>query len=192
MTAPVFRLRNGPRVRMARSNIPLDFPTPDFARIREESGSVTERSMRSLYFSSIDTRRRLQRMQQELGWRTTPFLAGNFTANSGTWTVASADQKLYQFIKMGQFVTINFFLEDTTTGSGMGNELRIQIPQGLSATATTFTGPLIIKGSVDTEGYITTGGTNKLYCYRTDHASWPSSVTNNVDIRGAISFQTAQ
>jgi len=192
MTAPVFRLRHGPRVRMARSNIPLDFPTPDFARIREESGSVTERSMRSLYFSSIDTRRRLQRMQQELGWRTTPFLAGNFTANSGTWTVASADQKLYQFIKMGQFVTINFFLEDTTTGSGMGNELRIQIPQGLSATATTFTGPLIIKGSVDTEGYITTGGTNKLYCYRTDHASWPSSVTNNVDIRGAISFQTAQ
>ena len=192
MTATVFRLRNGPRVRMARSNIPLDFPTPDFARIREESGSVTERSMRSLYFSSIDTRRRLQRMQQELGWRTTPFLAGNFTANSGTWTVASADQKLYQFIKMGQFVTINFFLEDTTTSSGMGNELRIQIPKGLSATATTFTGPLIIKGSVDTEGYITTGGTNKLYCYRTDHAAWPSSVTNNVDIRGAISFQTAQ
>jgi len=45
---------------MARSNIPLDFPTPDFARIREESGIVTEQAMRSLYFSSLDTRRRLQ------------------------------------------------------------------------------------------------------------------------------------
>ena len=177
---------------MARSNIPLDFPTPDFARIREESGIVTEQAMRSLYFASIDTRRRLQRIQQELGWYSDPFLAGNFTANSGTWTVASADQKLFQYIKIGQFVTINFFLEDTSTGSGMGNELRIQIPKGLKAETTPFTGPLIIKGSVDTEGYITTGGTDKLYCYRTDHSAWPSSITNNVDIRGMISFQTTQ
>jgi hypothetical protein len=177
---------------MARSNIPLDFPVPDFARIREESGSVTEKSVRSLYFASLDTRRRVQRIQQERGWHSASFASGNFTANSGTWTVASADQKLLQYIKMGQFVTINFFIEDTTTGSGMGNELRIQIPKGLKAIATTFTGPLIIKGSVDTEGYVTTGGTNKLYCYRTDHASWPSSITNNVDIRGMISFQTSQ
>tara|TARA_R110000824_G_scaffold6256_1_gene28973 strand:- start:1022 stop:1555 length:534 start_codon:yes stop_codon:yes gene_type:complete len=177
---------------MARSNIPLDFPTPDFARIREESGIVTEQAMRSLYFASIDTRRRLQRIQQEQAWQSTAFLAGNFTANSGTWTVAIADQKQYQFIKIGQFVTINFFLEDTSTGSGMGNELRIQIPKGLKAETTTFTGPLIIKGSVDTEGYITTGGTDKLYCYRTDHSAWPSSITNNVDIRGMISFQTTQ
>jgi hypothetical protein len=80
---------------MARSNISLDFPTPDFARIREESGSVTERALRSLYFSSLDTRRRLQRIQQELAWQSTPFLAGNFTANSGTWTVASADLSPY-------------------------------------------------------------------------------------------------
>ena len=131
---------------MARSNIPLDFPTPDFARIREESGIVTEQAMRSLYFSSLDTRRRLQRIQQELGWQDVTFAAGNFTANSGTWTVASADQKLYQFIKIGQFLMVSFFLEDTTTSSGMGNELRIQLPKGMKAATTTYTGPLVIKG----------------------------------------------
>ena len=49
---------------MARSNIPLDFPTPDFARVREESGPVTERAMRSMYFAALDTRRRLTRIQQ--------------------------------------------------------------------------------------------------------------------------------
>jgi hypothetical protein len=173
---------------MARSNIPLDFPTPDFARIREESGTVTERAMRSLYLSALDTRRRLQRIQQELAWHHTPFVAGNFTANSGTWTVASADQQLFAYTKVGRIVQINFFLEDTTTGSGMGNELRIQLPQGMKAASTTYTGPLIIKGSVDTEGYITTGGTDKLYCYRTDHSSWPSSITNNVDLRGMITL----
>jgi len=177
---------------MARSNIPLDFPPPDFARIREESGSVTEQAVRSLYFSSLDTRRRLQRIQKELGWYNMPFDADNFTANSGTWTVASADQKLLRFIKVGQFMTINLFLEDTSTSSGMGNELRIQIPRGIKASSTLFTGPLTIRGSVDTEGYMTTGGTDKLYCYRTDHAAWPSSITDNVDIRGVISFQAAQ
>ena len=93
---------------MARSNIPLDFPTPDFARVREESGPVTEQAMRSLYFSALDTRRRLTRIQQELGWRDVAFAAGNFTANTGTWTVASADQQLYQFVKMGRFMVASW------------------------------------------------------------------------------------
>ena len=174
---------------MARANIPLDFPTPDFARVREETGGVTEQSLRALYFALLDTRSRLLQMQQEQGWQDVKFAAGNFTANSGTWTVASADQKQYQFIKIGQLLLASFFLEDTTTGSGMGNELRIQLPKGMKATETTYTGPLVIKGAVDTEGYITTGGTDKLYCYRTDHASWPSSTTDNVDIRGLIALQ---
>jgi hypothetical protein len=173
---------------MARSNISLDFPVPDFARVREESGLVTERAVRSLYFSLLDTRQRVQRLQQEQAWQSTPFLAGNFTANSGTWTVAEADQKQYEFIKIGQFLAVNFFLEDTTTGSGMGNQLQIQLPKGMKAATTTYTGPLIVKGAVDTEGYITTGGTDKLYCFRTDHASWPSSTTNNLDLRGAITL----
>ena len=150
---------------------------------------MTERAIRSLYFSTLDTRQRVQRLQQEQAWQSTAFLAGNFTANSGTWTVASADQKQYQYIKIGQFLAVNFFLEDTTTSSGMGNQLQIQLPKGMKAAATTYTGPLIIKGSVDTEGYITTGGTDKLYCFRTDHAAWPSSITNNVDLRGAITLE---
>ena len=173
---------------MARSNISLDFPVPDFARIREESGLVTERAVRSLYFSLLDTRQRVQRLQQEQAWQSTAFLAGNFTANTGTWTVASADQKQYQYIKIGQFLAVNFFLEDTTTGSGMGNQLQIQLPKGMKAATTTYTGPLIVKGSVDTEGYVTTGGTDKLYCFRTDHAAWPSSITNNLDLRGTITL----
>lgn len=177
---------------MARSNIPLRVDPPDFARIREEGGRHTEQAVRELYTTSLDTRQRLQRLQQTFGWRNVPFLAGNFTANTGTWTVASADQQLFQFVKLGQFMVVNFFLEDTTTGSGMGNELRITLPQGLAASATTFSGPVTIRGSVDTEGYVTTGGTTQLYCYRTDHTAWPSSITNNVDIRGMIALDVTQ
>jgi hypothetical protein len=177
---------------MARSNIPLDFPTPDFARIREESGTVTERSIRSLYLSSLDTRRRLQRLQKELGWKSVAFVSGNFTANTGTWTVASADQKLYEYTKVGRIVQLSFFLEDTTTGSGMGDRLQIALPIGMTSTASTYTGPIIVKGAATTEGYVTTGGTNLLHLYRTDHSNWPSSVTDNLDIRGYIALQVAQ
>jgi len=106
--------------------------------------------------------------------------------------VASADQKLYQFIKIGRFLVVSFFLEDTSTGSGMGNRLQMALPKGMTATETTYTGPLTIKGSVDTEGYITTGGTSLLHLYRTDHSAWPSSITDNVDLRGMITLQTAQ
>tara|TARA_R110002020_G_scaffold55103_5_gene153156 strand:+ start:1239 stop:1772 length:534 start_codon:yes stop_codon:yes gene_type:complete len=177
---------------MARSNISLDFPTPDFARIREESGTVTERSMRSLYLSSLDTRRRLRRLQKELDWKPVVFSAGNFTANTGTWTVASADQKLYQYTKVGRIVQINFFIEDTTTGSGMGNQLQIALPIGLKATSTHYTGPLIVAGAATTEGYVTTGGSTLLHLYRTDLSAWPSSSTNNLDVRGSIILQVSE
>jgi hypothetical protein len=74
----------------------------------------------------------------------------------------------------------------------MGTQLRIKMPLGMKASATTYMGPLIVRGSVETEGYVTTEGTDTLYCYRTDHATWPSSVTNNVDIRGTITCQVSQ
>ena len=102
---------------MARSNIPLDFTTPDFARVREESGVFTEEAMRSLYVLSVDSRRRLLGIEQMFGWQDVAFAAGNFTANSGTWTVASGDQQLYRYTKIGRVLSLNFFLEDTTTGS---------------------------------------------------------------------------
>ena len=176
---------------MARSNIPLTFQTLDFARVREESGVATEESMRSLYLFLEDTRQRLQAMEQQFGWQDVAFAAGYFTANSGTWTVASADQQLYRYTKIGRVLSLNFFLEDTTTGSGMGTQLRIKMPLGMKASATTFMGPLIVRGSVETEGYVTTEGTDTLYCYRTDHAAWPSSITNDVDVRGTITCQVA-
>ena len=177
---------------MARSNIPLDFPTPDFGRVREETGVFTEETIRSLYLLSVDSRRRILGIEQMFGWQDVTFAAGNFTANSGTWTVASADQQLYRYTKIGRVLSINFFLEDTTTSSGMGTQLRIKMPLGMKASATTYMGPLIIRGSVNTEGYVTTEGTDTLYCYRTDHAAWPSSITNNVDIRGTITCQVSQ
>ena len=61
---------------MARSNIPLDFMTPDFARVREETGVVTEEAVRSLYLASVDSRRRLLSIEQMLAGRTWRLLPG--------------------------------------------------------------------------------------------------------------------
>ena len=61
---------------MARSNIPLRVDPPDFARIREESGRHTEQAVRELYATSLDTRQRLQRMQQTFAWQPVPLQPG--------------------------------------------------------------------------------------------------------------------
>ena len=176
---------------MARSHTPLLIQAPDFGRIRDESGSWTEEAIRSLYLFSEDTRRRLIDVERMFDWTEVPYAAGTFSDNSSTgdWTVAEADQKLYRFTKVGRTVSVNFFFEDTTTGAGMGTQLRIKMPFGMQAAATTYMGPLIVRGSVNTEGYVTTEGTDTLYCYRTDHAAWPSSITDNLDIRGSLTCQ---
>ena len=94
---------------MARSHAPLLIQAPDFGRIRDESGSWTEEAIRSLYLFSEDTRRRLMDVERMFDWTEVPYAAGTFSANSGTWTVAEADQKLYRFTKVGRTVSVNFF-----------------------------------------------------------------------------------
>ena len=174
---------------MARSDIPLLVQPPDFGRVRAEAGPWTEEAIRSLYLFSEDTRQRLLGIERMFDWTEVPYAAGTFSANSGTWTVAEADQKLYRFTKVGRTGSLNFFFEDTTTGSGMGTQLRIKMPFGIKAAATTYMGPVIVRGSVNIEGYVTAEGTDTLYCYRTDHAAWPSSVTDDLDIRGSLTCQ---
>lgn len=65
-----------------------------------------------------------------IGDFTTPsFSAGNFTSNSGTWTVAA--QTTYEYTVIGHKLTLNFFIDGTAASAG--SELRIAIPGGFTA-----------------------------------------------------------
>ena len=68
------------------------------------------------------------------------FSAGNFTSNSGSWTVESGDVLAYQYQIINKTMTINFYIQ-TSSVAGTPSELRISIPESklaLTRTAVTF------------------------------------------------------
>ncbi len=61
-------------------------------------------------------------------WVSVAHAGGNFTAGGGgSWTVASGDQIVFQYIKIGRLCTINIVL-DTTSVSGTVTSLAIASP----------------------------------------------------------------
>jgi len=168
---------------------------PEFDGIRLETGQKTEDAIRLLWVALNDNRLMHNRLRQDIQqWTPVPFAAGNFTANSGTWTVASGDQTLYSYTLTGKVLVLQLTLVDTTTSSGMGSQLRVKLPAGLSAASAAFTGPLFTSGNITEAGKIVTldsgsGGATNLALQRAGGSNWPSSITNDIDVRGMIALE---
>jgi hypothetical protein len=75
-------------------------------------------------------------------WTTVAHSAGNFTASSGTWTVASGDQIAFAYTLIGKTMTVNFRI-DTSSVSATPATLRIAIPGGFTAASDAYNGGLI-------------------------------------------------
>jgi hypothetical protein len=167
--------------------VPFQLAPLDVSLIRDGDPEAIFEAISSLYsgvteaFATID--------RHPWIWQDVPFAAGDFTASAGTWTVAAADVDLYRYIFVERAVILSFRLQNTTTGSGMGTELYIPMPQNLSAKSAHQTGFVQADGSITEVGYISTrAGANAttLALHRSDASSWPSSVTDNLDVRGMI------
>jgi|TARA_R110000824_G_scaffold98701_1_gene235361 hypothetical protein len=178
---------------MAESSIGI----PEFDGIRRETGQKTEDAFRLLWVGLNDTRTQHSRLLQQVEqWKPVPFAAANFGANSGTWTVAVGDHTLYRYTLTGKVLVVQFTLVDTTTSSGMGTQLRVKLPAGLSAASASYTGTLFTAGNISEAGKILTldsgtGGANLLSLQRAAGSSWPSSVTDDLDIRGMIALEVS-
>ncbi|ANS04443.1 hypothetical protein [uncultured Mediterranean phage] len=170
---------------------------PEFDGIRRETGQKTEDALRLLWVGLNDTRTQHSRLLEQVEqWKPVPYLAGNFTANSGTWTVEAADHTLYQYTLTGKVLVVQFTLVNTTSSSGMGSQLRIALPAGLKAASASYTGTLFTAGDISEAGKILTldsgtGGANLLSLQRAAGSNWPSSVTNDLDIRGMIALEVS-
>src|SRR5690606_17792274 len=62
-------------------------------------------------------------------WVDMPFDAGNFTTDTGTWTVAEADQNTYAYQIDGNKMTVSFDIRTSTVASSP-TQLRIAVPGG--------------------------------------------------------------
>ena len=118
----------------------------------------------------------------------------NYSVLSGDWTVEAGDQTLYRYTLTGKVLVVQFTLVDTTTGGSMGTQLHIKLPAGLKAASASYTGTLFTTGNISETGKILTlgsGSANLLSLQRTAGSSWPSSVTNDLDIRGMIVLEVS-
>lgn len=166
---------------------------PEFDRIRGEAGSATEQALQLMWRMTLDTYRGATRTKN-IRWQHVLYESGNFVSVAGTWTVAAADQKLFDYMLLGTVMWITFNLVETTTDGSVGNELRIRIPEGKRATTNEHTGYLRMfdsgnGGTYNEAGSIfTRPAPNEQYIalFRDDFAAWPTSETNNLDVRGAI------
>lgn len=70
---------------------------------------------------------------------TPAFSAGDYTTDTGTWTVASGDVGAFVYQQRGKTVWVSYLI-NTTTVATTPNLLRIAIPGGFTATKTTYGG----------------------------------------------------
>jgi hypothetical protein len=70
-----------------------------------------------------------------LAWTDVAYSAGNFTTNTGTWTLNSSDYAM-SYLVIGKLMILKFFSFGATIASSP-NELRVAIPGGYSARAIT-------------------------------------------------------
>ena len=130
----------------------LRIESPDFNRIISGDKRATHDAIKTLWLATNEVFSRLDRSRQY--WTDVPFASGNFTASSGTWTVASSDTNLYRYLAVDRMMMVEFALENTTTSSGMGTDLYLSAPIHVSAQNTYNTGFVAVQGNIDEIGMI--------------------------------------
>ncbi len=103
------------------------------------ANSVTSIYADDAYITNgLHERNRLAAMGE---WIAQLFSAFNFTASTGTWTVASGNVGVFKYTLIGKTLTVNFRI-DTTSVSATPATLRIAIPGGFTAASDAYASTL--------------------------------------------------
>ncbi len=122
-------------------------------------------------------------------WTTVSFTAGDFTAASGNWTVASGDLTTFAYMLIGKTMIVTIQVA-TSTVSATPSDLRILIPGG--KTAARSTSSLCFIGDVGSfqAGLISTiANDTKLYINKVTLATWGTS-TDTTYVYATHIFET--
>lgn len=164
----------------------LVIESPDFDQIIKESGDFTSDAIKLLWYS-LNNEILLRRKLGRINWEDVSHGSLTFGASAGTWTVASGDLTSFKFGRWNDFIIVEFVIVDSSTSAGMGTTLTITVPHGLSAQAG-YTGWGWATGNIN-ELFPIVPTTTTLSFFRADGSSWPSSVTDDLDLRGAVIFR---
>ena len=127
---------------------------------------------------------------------TATFAAGDFTADAGTWTVASGDVTTLTYVQINKQVTVTVKLVTTTVGGGTGTQLRIANTQYGGFTATKTTDAILSKGNnIASSGWNGQGvvraaaGDTKLLCLGNENTDTWAVSTDQTQIAFVTTFE---
>lgn len=123
-------------------------------------------------------------------WTSVSYNSGDYTASAGTWTVDSGDVSYFKYTLVGKTMTVAFRIISTSTGVGMGSELRVAVPGGFVPNGI-IPGAchLNLNGTYET-GLMQANSAGYIQIFRNNFTTaFPSSVTNAIDVRGQMSFE---
>jgi hypothetical protein len=111
-------------------------------------------------------------------WFSVPFSASNFYPDAGTWTVGSGDVITNRYIKLGNTLTWNVYLNSTTTNTNP-TQLNIYLPGGYNSNNVTFHNVLVdIAGTSYEDTAITINNNNYATIYRRNGAIFANGSCN--------------
>ena len=120
-------------------------------------------------------------------WVTPPYVAGDYGASAGTWTVEAADVSLFRYMLIGKTMFVQMRLLNTALSAGMGTQLTLKIPGG-------FTAPQLgvgwchLFGAMNETGLVTVSAGNILFFRQNFTAAF---VAGALDLRAAFNFEVA-
>jgi len=116
-------------------------------------------------------------------WVANPYVAGDFTASAGTWTVDAGDMSSFRYMIIGKTLFYSIRLLNTSTSAGMGTQLKIKVPGGFSCPTVGLGSVHFRMGSVYETGIITVQATDMILFRQDFSASFVSSIANAFDVR---------
>lgn len=124
------------------------------------------------------------------GWTTPAFAAGDYTGNGAmTWTVAAGDVTTLAYAVTGKILTVAFYLDTTTVGGVLNNNLLRVIPGGFTATKTIRASAYLIDNGAPSDVLVTVFATGtSLVFQRADGANFAASA-NNTHLSGQITIE---
>lgn len=111
-------------------------------------------------------------------WTTPTFAAGNFTQDTGTWTVASGDVTTNAYVVIGKTMIWNLSVATSTVATNPV-ELRCTIPAGATAQTSAYvTGLAIINGTAEFIRVDAQTGVTYVRAQRLTSGAWSASTDN--------------
>lgn len=120
-------------------------------------------------------------------WTDVPYVAGDYTASAGNWTVDAGDVVTYKYVMLNRTTMVVTFAFNTTSVSALCQELRFKLPLNKIARTTDILSAIrSYDNGTDTIGFCgIVAANNYIRCWRNGFSNWAVAV-NNTSVQGEV------